>query len=68
MAANKNDIRELATCVIAVLFFVCFVLIIKAVTPKEPPCSEQADPVACEEAKRKFESDTAIIAAICAAM
>lgn len=68
MAANKNDIRELATCIIALLFFVCAVSIIKAVMPKEPPCSEQADPAACEEAKRKFERDTVFIAAICAAM
>lgn len=68
MAAKQNHIRELATCIIAALFFVCAVSGLKAVMPKKPPCSEQADPAACEEAKRQFEKDTTFIAAICAAM
>lgn len=68
MSKNQNRIRELATCIIAALFFVCAVSVLKAVMPKEPACSEQADPAACEEAKRKFERDNTFIAAICAAM
>ena len=68
MTAKKSDIRELVTCIVVVGLFFGLVAISQAVTPKDPHCSAQADPVACEEAKRKLEKEIFFIATICAAM